>query len=709
MMGKLPARDAVQQALRRSDRGPMRPKDLARVLDVPQSRYRDFKALLREMEGEGVLYRVRGNRYAIPGKISLTIGTLRVLSSGNGFVRPEGGGEEIFVSGPHQDSAMDGDRVAVRIESRPRDRGPSGRVLRILERARASIVGTYRESRRFGFVVPLDQRLSRDVLVPEGSEGGARHGDVVVVRITQFGDRKLNSIGEIERVLGPMETPGVDVLAILHAHGLPAEFPPEVEEAAGSGGQRMAEPGPREDHRELHVVAIDPSDAKDHDDALSVRVLEEGVWEVGIHIADVAHFVEEGSPLDLEALHRGTSVYLVDQVVPMLPHALSSDLCSLREGEDRLAFSLFAELDAEGRVRRSRFEKSWIRCRVALDYETAEAVLKGEGSVDPETDETLRELDRLARILRKKRRERGSLDFDLPEARVLLDAAGDPVDIQRVEQLASHRLIEDFMLLANEVVAATALRKKLPIPFRVHEPPAPDRIEEVRAFLASVGHALPSRDVTAKVLQAVLDRVVGRPEEALVSRVVLRSMSRARYDVSNLGHFGLASRAYAHFTSPIRRYPDLVVHRVLGRALIEDERLPEHWFGAHLDEIARRSSDREQVAQKAERDSVEMKKIEFMRRHLGDDFEGTIATVTAFGFFVLLDRFYVEGLVHVSTLGDDYYHFIEEAYSLVGERRKRRFRLGDRVRVRVVRADKEERKVDFDLLEHWADGGRRGD
>jgi ribonuclease R len=696
----IPSLERIREALVASDRGPLRPKDLARALDVPQPLYRDLKSALRGYEASGELYRVRGNRYAVPEKINLTVGTLRVLASGNGFVRPEAGGEEIFVSAAHQDSAMDGDRVAVRIESRSRGKGPSGRILRILERARTSIVGTFKANRRFGFVAPLDRRLSRDILIPEGNLGEANDGDVVVVRIVQYGTSKLNSIGEVERVLGEMQDPGVDVLAILHAHGLPAEFPQDVEEAAVAAASRMDHPGERTDRRNLHVVAVDPADAKDHDDALSITPLGKGVWEVGIHIADVAHFVEEGSALDLEAMGRGTSVYLVDQVVPMLPHTLSSDLCSLREGEDRLAFSLFVTLDGQGRVQDFRFEKTWIRCRVSLDYDRAQAILEGEGSADPETDEALRQLDRLARVLRERRSERGSLDFDLPEARVVLDDEGMPQDIRKVEQLASHRLIEDFMLLANEVVATTAVKKRLPIPFRVHEPPSADRMQELREFLASVGHSLPAGDISGKTLQKVLERVSGRPEEVLVSRVILRSMSRARYQPSNLGHFGLASKAYAHFTSPIRRYPDLIVHRVMAQALVFEAEIPEGWSGTWLEEVATLSSERERVAQKAERDSVEMKKIEFMRRHLGDEFEGTIAAVTAFGFFVLLDRYFVEGLVHVSTLGDDYYHFIEEAYALVGDKRKKRFRLGDRVEVRVVRADKEERKVDFELLQH---------
>lgn len=697
--GPIPDLDPIRRALLNSNRGPLKPKDLAKELDVPKARYRDFKVRLREMEESGDLYRIRGNRYAVPEKINLTLGRLRVIRSGDGFVIPEGGGEDIFVPAAQQDSAMDGDRVAVRIEGRPRGKGPVGRILKILERARPTVVGTYRSSGSFGFIRPLDRRLSRDILVPQGAEGGAREGDVAVVRISQFGSAKRNGVGDVEKVLGPMDAPGVDVLAVLHGHGLHAEFPPEVEAEADRAGERMEAPGPRSDMRDLGVFTIDPSDAKDHDDALSLRGVGDGLWEVGIHIADVAHFVQEGTALDLEALKRGTSVYLVDQVVPMLPHALSSDLCSLRAGVDRLALSLFATLDREGRVREHRFEKTWVRSRHDLDYDRVQGVLEGRSTVDEETDAAIRMLHRLSQTLRERRKGRGSLDFDLPEARVVLDPKGTPSDIQKVVQLESHQLIEDFMLLANELVARQAEEKRLPIPFRIHESPKEDQLEDLRAFLASVGHSLPRGPVDGKTLQKVLDRVEGRPEETLISTVILRSMQRARYAPGNVGHFGLASPAYAHFTSPIRRYPDLVVHRVIHRALVEERPLPERWSGERLEEIATRSSEQERKAQQAERDSVEMKKIEFMRRHLGDDFEGTISGVTSFGLFILLDDFFVEGLVHVSSLDDDYYRFLEEAYTLVGERSRRRFRLGDRVRVQVVRADKEERQIDFRLLE----------
>jgi ribonuclease R len=693
----------ILQVLRDSSRGPLKPKEIARELDIGNDEYGALKDRLKSLEADGTLYRVKGNRYAIPEKINLAVGRLSVIRSGDGFVVPrDPADEDVFVPSSKHETAMDGDQVVVRIEGRPRGRNPTGRVIKILERAHPTVVGTFRSGRKLNYVEPRDQKMNRDILIPMGEENGARDGDVVVVEVVHYGDRKLNPMGEVDTVLGPMDKPGVDVLAILHGHGLPQKFPPAVEAAAQIVAERAGRPGPEEgrvDRRDLHVFTIDPSDAKDHDDALSVVPAKNGLWEVGIHIADVSAYVAHGAALDVEALHRGTSVYLVDQVVPMLPHTLSSDLCSLRPDEDRYAVSLFATLDGDGRVVASRFERTLIRSRHRLSYEEVEEVLSGNASVDAETDEAVGTLDRIARQLRRRRAERGSIDFDLPEARVILDDEGEPVDIQRVVRLDSHRLIEDFMLLANQVVAREAARKKLPVLHRVHESPTLERMEKLRGFLASVGQTLPEREIRPRDLQKVLDRVEGRPEEDLISTVILRSMQRARYETESLGHFGLAAEHYAHFTSPIRRYPDLVTHRVVIRALIEGEPVPESWGGEELESTAEWCSVRERAAAEAERDSVELKKIEYMERHLGDRFEGTVSGVTAFGFFVLLDEVFVEGLVHVNSLEDDYYEFREEEYSLVGSRKGRRFRLGDRVRVEVARLDREERHVDFALLE----------
>jgi ribonuclease R len=693
-----PGEAHVIDALRGSARGPLKPKELARMLDVPSEDYKRFRRLLAELESQGRVYRVKGGRYAIPEKINLVAGRLSTVRSGDGFVSVEHGGKDVFVPASDQGSAMDGDKVVVRIEARPRGRNPVGRVIKVLERAHPNVVGIYHVARRFGYVVPQDRKVMRDILIPQGEEQGAREHDVVVVEITSYGDTKLNSVGRVTRVLGATTDPGVDVLSIIFEHRLPLDFPPDVlgeAERASSAPTEIS--GGRIDRRDLLVFTIDPSDAKDHDDALSITPLGRGLWEVGVHIADVSHYVELGTPLDAEALARGTSVYLVDRVVPMLPHVLSSGVCSLRPDEDRYAVSLFATLDSEGRVREHRFERTLIRSRHRLSYEQAQAVLDGETGIDDETDEAIRRLDDLARVLRRIREGRGSLDFDLPEARVILGTEGDPVDIQRVLRLESHRLIEDFMLLANEIVATEASRKKIPVIYRIHQPPTQAKLEGLRDFLATLGHPLPQREIHPRDLQKLLEGVSGLPEENLISTVLLKSMQRARYSSVNLGHFGLASDNYCHFTSPIRRYPDLVTHRTVIRALVERRPIPQGW-SEELETMAERSSEREQLAAAAERDSIELKKIEFMERHLGEDFSGTVSGVASFGFFVLLDDFFVEGLVHVNALRDDYYEFRDEEYALVGSRRGRRFRLGDRVQVEVARLDKEERHIDFALV-----------
>ena len=702
---KLPSEEAVLQHLSESRKGPLKAKELAKALSVPTGDHRAFRDLLLEMVDRGRLYRVKGQRFAVPERINLVVGRVALTSKGDGFVKPDSGGQEVFVPGLSLESAMDGDQVVIRVEGRPRGRSPVGRVIKVLERAHETLVGTYRPTRSFGIVRPQNRKIQREVLVVQGDEGAATDGDVVVVRITTFGSGKMNPTGTIETVLGNTGDPGVDILAVIHGHGLPIEFPYDVEQYADDAvARRRADRGEgRIDRTDLHAFTIDPADAKDHDDALSIRRLDEGSTEVGIHIADVSHFVQAGDPVDLEALKRATSVYLVDRVIPMLPHALSTDACSLLPDVDRFALSLFTTVDDSGVVRDARLERTCVRSRHKLSYEEAQSVLDGTLSIDPTTDEALAELARLARALRDRREERGSLDFDLPETRVVLGESGRPLEIQRVERLASHRLVEDFMLLANEIVARKAEDARLPVLYRVHEPPPRDKMLELKSFLTRLGLKTSRGELGPKELQTVLRKVQGRPEEGLVSRVVLRAMSRARYGPRNLGHFGLASNHYTHFTSPIRRYPDLWLHRVLALASIQDEPIPEGWGGEELERKAERCSVRERVAEAAERESVDLKKVEYMERHLGDEFTGTISGVTSFGLFVLLDEVFVEGLVHVNSMMDDYYAFQESSYRLVGERSRRSFRLGDRLAVRVSRIDKEERFIDFVMVDSRLD------
>lgn len=685
----------VLDALARFGR-PAKPKELAKRLGVPTHDYRGFKRMLAGLERAGKVIRTRGNRYALPSHIDVVSGTLSLTRKGDGFVRPADGGEDVFVPGSWLDTAMDSDRVAVRIERKPRGRNREGRVIRVLERARETVVGTLHRGKKLTYVTPLDIRLNKDIVIAPEEDAGASEGDVVVVRILTYGEGRVGPTGEVEEVLGPLSDPGVDVLAVAHGFGVSLDFPKAVLDAAEAAAREgLADPGPdRVDRTGLLCFTIDPADAKDHDDALSVTRTDDGRAEVGVHIADVGHFVGRDSPVDAEAYERSTSVYLVDRTVPMLPPQLSNDVCSLNPDVDRYALSVYITLTPDGAVHDHRYELTTIRCRHALSYEDAQAVLDGDRSIDPEVDTALRMLNDHAKAVRTRRLERGSLDLDLPEAKVILDDDGVPTDIKMRERTASHRLVEDYMILANEVVARDMEAHSASALFRVHEPPSREKVEELSELLERFGLSVPKgKKLRPKDAQRLLDAVRGRPEETLVSMSVLRSLTKARYDPGNLGHFGLASEAYLHFTSPIRRYPDLIVHRAVAETFLNG---PSTGLDADgLEAAAERTSARERAAEEAERASVAMKKVEFMERHLGETFAGRISGVTAFGFFVTLEEYFVDGLVHVSGLSDDYYRFDEKAYALVGEKKGRRFGIGDRLEVQVSRVDKEARHIDF--------------
>jgi ribonuclease R len=693
-------RSSIVRFLKERAERPVRAKEIARALKVDSREYAAFKRTLREMEDAGEIYRVRRGRYAAPSRINLVVGHLQVTRGGHGFVVPDKGDGDVFVPASRLGHAYDGDRVVARIERRVRGRNPEGSILKVLERARTQVVGLYHRSGRYGYLVPVEETLHRDVFLPVAGETEVREGDLVVARITDWGSDHHDPVGEVTEVLGRPGEPGVDVLAIVHAHELAARFPDAVlaearELARRSGDAEGLED--RKDLRELLSFTIDPVDAKDHDDALSIEASGRGTWQVGVHIADVSHYVAERSNLDLEAFSRGTSVYLVDRVLPMLPDILSGDLCSLKPGEERLTLSLLMEMDDDANVVSLDLVAGVIRSRHALSYEEAQEIIDNDVASDVALRDSLRKLRDLSAGLRQRRQAQGGLDFDLPEARVILNAAGEPTDIHQLLRLDTHRLIEEFMILANESVARLARKRRLPFIYRVHEAPDPDRLERLREFVAGLGLKLPkTAHRSSRALQKLLQSVEGRPEESVVSTLVLRSMKQARYSAQLQEHFGLGSRAYTHFTSPIRRYPDLVVHRLVRAAFLKGERIPESMI-EELDAIAQQSSNRERQAMEAERDSIELKRMEFMERHLGDEFEGTISGVTNFGLFVLLDDVLVEGLIHVSQLADDYYHYVEEEYALIGEHGRRVYRLGDRITVQVLAVDREARKLDLGL------------
>jgi ribonuclease R len=702
-----PDRRRILAFLAESGHRPLRARELARELGVGQEDYRAFRRLLREMEHDGEIFRQRKGRYGLPEKFEALPGRLQTTRAGDGFVIPdEPGHEDVYVPGRQLDTAQDGDRVVVRVDRRRPGRNPEGRIVRVLERATSQAVGPFHRRRGVGFVSPQEPPLTSEIVVPGDRDGGAEDGDVVLVEIEEWGKGGPAPIGRVTKVLGRPEEPGVEVLAILLGHQLPLDFPPGVEaeaERVGRRGVREEDLAGREDFRDRLVFTIDPADARDHDDAVSVRELEGGALEVAVHIADVSWYVKRGSALDREAAERATSVYLVDRVVPMLPEELSSRLCSLVPGEDRLVVSVVFRVDSGGGIGDRRVVRGVIRSAHRLSYEQAQALLDGTEPSPPveagEVTSALHHLSGVARSIRRAREAAGAIDFALPEARVELDEEGEPVAIHARERLASHRLIEDLMILANETVAELGERESLPLVYRIHEPPDPDRLEGLRSLGKLFGFSLPAEDVRPADIARLVESQRGTPREYLVSAVALRSMRQARYSTRNVGHFGLASRAYAHFTSPIRRYPDLLVHREIVRWL---EGRAGRGGGPSVEELeaaARHCSERERKAEEAERDSVALKTIRYMERHLGDEMAGTISGVTGFGLFVLLDDVLTEGLVRVSSLVDDYYVYEEESFSLTGRRTRRRFRLGDRVEVRVARVDAENRQIDLDLLE----------
>src|SRR6266545_4302433 len=721
-------REQVLALLARKDYRPLNKIEIARKLGVSGSARVALRKTLRDLERAGEIARIRKDRYVLPAEADLVTGKLSVHPAGYGFLTSEKSGEsDVFIAAENVGTAMHGDRVVARISPEPpagRTKGRrEGRVIRILERAHDTVVGTLQRSRNFYYVVPDDPRFVHDIYVrpvaaaPQDrrSETAATVGDKVVVRLDDWQSRHVNPEGEIIEVLGPASAPGVDLLSIIRKYHLPTEFPSDVLEQAEripeSVDARQSEG--REDLRGEFIVTIDPDDARDFDDAIHVERIGSG-WRLGVHIADVAAYVEPDSPLDREARRRGNSVYLPDRVVPMLPERLSNGVCSLKPGVDRLTHSVFIQFDKRGSAKSARFTRSVIRSAHRLTYKQAYAILTAPP--DDQLGERLHLAWELAAVLRKKRFEHGALDLDFPEVKVWVDKDGHPVKLERVENDESHQLIEEFMLVANEAVARELKKRAIPTVYRIHENPDPEKLAEFREFVLGFNYRV--GDLTHRAeLQRLVASFRGKPEEQALKVALLKSLKRARYSPQPLGHYGLAKANYLHFTSPIRRYADLVVHRGLGGDLAGARGRParsasaaHHPGMAEIASIAEHISVTERTAADAEVDSIQMKKLEFFQRQLDTRnpriFRAAIVDVRNYGLMVELPDALVTGLVHVSSLMDDFYLFEPARRQLIGRRSRKRFSVGNELSVFVVRVDAFKRQVDF-AIALASDGPRK--
>lgn len=685
---------------------PLEIKEIARLAGVKGAARRDLKRLLHDLVERGDIVRVRGDRYGPPKKMNMETGVLQCHPEGYGFVRLDRGGDDIFIGPRGMESAMHGDRVVVRLEGVRKFGRREARVVRVLERRTERVVGRFERDRRYCWVVPSNPRILTDILIPVAERGEARHGQLVTAEITRYPAGGRSPEGRIARILGWGDEAGVDIEAIIEGFQLPVAFPPDVLAEAKRIPREVPEDvlKGREDLRGLPTVTIDGETARDFDDAVSVKKHDDGRIRLWVHIADVSHYVKESSPLDGEALRRGTSVYFPDRAIPMLPEALSNGICSLNPHVDRLTVTCEMVFDQAGSRLDYRLYDSAIKSDERMTYTAVKEILTDK---DPARCERYRALlddfavmEELFGRLNRKRRERGSIDFDLPEPEIILDIQGKTTSIIESERNVAHRIIEEFMLAANETVAEHMARREVPFIYRVHEEPDAAKIADFREFAAHFGLGFSgSGKITPSAFCAIIENVAGRPEEKLINQVLLRSMKQACYVTENVGHFGLAAEYYTHFTSPIRRYPDLIVHRILKEQLSGklSKGRKEHYHSA-LPDMARRSSERERIAMEAEREVVSLKKAQFMSDKVGQEFAGFVSGVTAFGLFVELADIFVEGLIHVSALRDDYYAFEEKKHRLVGERTGRVFTIGDPVRVRVEKVDLERKRVDFELV-----------
>lgn len=671
----------------------------------------EFKELVKtlvRMEGQGLIVRSRSNRFGIPERMNLLRGKFLGHAKGFGFVAPDiEGMDDIFIP-PHEvHGAMNGDTVLVRILKESYGDRREGTVTKVVERAKTSFVGTFQENRGFGFVILDDKKLPMDIFVAKGDTLGAVDGHKVVVEIATWPDELRSATGYITKILGHKNDPGIDILSIIYKHGIPPEFPKEVVEAAQAVPDEISESDlvGRRDLRNETIVTIDGADAKDLDDAVTVTKNDDGTYKLGVHIADVSYYVTKNSVLDLEAQDRGTSVYLTDRVIPMIPHRLSNGICSLNPQVDRLTLSCEMIIDESGQVLKHEIFESVIKTTERMTYTDVYKILAEKDEEVMKRYEPLvpmfELMAELAEILRHKRMRRGAIDFDFKESKVLVNEDGWPTDIVLRERTVAERLIEEFMLAANETVAEHFHWMNVPFIYRIHEDPKPEKLLRFFEFVTNFGLVIKGtgNSVHPKAMQEILHSIEGLPEEPVISTMLLRSLQQARYYPESLGHFGLSTEFYTHFTSPIRRYPDLIVHRLIRTYLIQKDTSPETiaYWQTVMGELADHSSEMERRAVDAERDTDALKKAQYMSDKIGEEFEGMVSSITNFGIFVELPNT-VEGLVHISNMTDDYYHFDDRQMIMIGEHTNRQFRIGDKLRVRVTNVNIDESSIDFEVV-----------
>ncbi|MCR5215352.1 MAG: ribonuclease R [Lachnospiraceae bacterium] len=689
----------------------MKLKELANFFEVKGEDRPEFESILAELVDEGKLMITKKGKYQKSNSLLLR-GTFISNAKGFGFVEVEGEDSDFFISEENTNQAFHLDVVDIQADrgAKPGKRREA-KVIRVVEHQIKDLVGTFEKSKGFGFVIPDNGKICEDIFIPKEECKDAMTGHKVVVHITQYPTKNKNPEGVITEIIGHINDPGTDILSVVRAYGIPESFPEEEMAYLENIPDHVLEEEKvgRLDLRDVLTVTIDGEDAKDLDDAISIRKNGDGTYELGVHIADVSHYVTEYSPLDQEALHRGTSVYLVDRVIPMLPHKLSNGICSLNQGEDRLALSCIMDIDAKGSIVGHKIAETLIHVDRRMSYTNVQKII---GDHDPQVCkeyegfvEMFELMEELAAKLRAKRRKRGSIDFDFPESKILLDEKGHPVDVHPYERNTATRIIEDFMLAANETVAEDYFWQELPFLYRVHENPDPEKIERLGIMINNYGYSIhiSQDDIHPKEVQKLLDKIADTPEEAMISRLTLRSLKRARYATDCLGHFGLAAKYYCHFTSPIRRYPDLQIHRIIKENLhgkLTEKRI--HHYDEILFDVASATSLTERRADDAERDVDKMKKVEYMQDHIGEEYEGAISGMNNMGIYVELMNT-VEGMVRVSSMEDDHYEYDEPHFAMVGVHTRKTYRLGQKVKIRVEAADKLLRTIDFVFVEEDLD------